>query len=437
MGGGLFLRPTGRVDIKNSKFEDNKSDSTFINDGGGGLHAWGDVTLSNTEIISNFARKQAGGLYIRGKATLTETHVLSNTARGMGGGLYSRGQVSVTNSVFKYNVTLIPFPTSPRGGGGMWVQGHIVLSGTQVVSNMTVQDGGGLYLENSVLTMTNVIIAGNHADKAGSGLYIMDSPSSKLVHTTIARNIGDASSGIHITGTTSTVAMTNTILVSHTVGITVAAGNTVTLNGVLWYSNTTNHDGEGTITITNEYTGNPAFAADGCHLIAFSEAIDKGVDAGVTDDVDGEPRPLDGDFDDLAVADIGADEFYPRPDLTVAKRFDPEVAQVGGPLTYTLYVTNTGNVTLTATITDVLPQHVTPSGVLTWSPTITVPGGTWTQQVVVTAERSYCKPLINIVTVTTAEGASGVYTETSAVVEYCIYLPVILKTPSLDFKSAN
>lgn len=96
-----------------------------------------------------------------------------------------------------------------------------------------------------------------------------------------------------------------------------------------------------------------------------------------------------------------------------------------------------GKTYLPATITDILLQHVTPSGVLTWTPTITAPGGVWMQQVVVTAKKSYCKPLINIVTVTTAEGASGVYTETSAVIEYCIYLPVILKAPSLDFKSAN
>jgi hypothetical protein len=96
--------------------------------------------------------------------------------------------------------------------------------------------------------------------------------------------------------------MTNTILVSHTVGITVTAGNTVTLNGVLWYSKTINYGGEGTITVTNEYTGTPAFATDGYHLTSASAAIDKGVNAGVDDDIDGQSRPQGGGYD------LGADE---------------------------------------------------------------------------------------------------------------------------------
>jgi hypothetical protein len=48
-------------------------------------------------------------------------------------------------------------------------------------------------------------------------------------------------------------------------------------------------------------------------------------------------------------------------------------------------------------------------------------------QFVVIVEKSYCRLLTNLVEVTTAEGTTGVYTETSAILEYCIYLPVFLK----------
>jgi hypothetical protein len=48
-------------------------------------------------------------------------------------------------------------------------------------------------------------------------------------------------------------------------------------------------------------------------------------------------------------------------------------------------------------------------------------------QFVVIVEKSYCRPLINVLEVTTAGGATGVYTETSAILEYCIYLPMFLK----------
>ena len=61
-------------------------------------------------------------------------------------------------------------------------------------------------------------------------------------------------------------------------------------------------NGEGHITVTNEYTGDPAFAADGYHLTAGSAAIDRGVNTGVDDDVDGDQRPMCYGYD------LGADE---------------------------------------------------------------------------------------------------------------------------------
>jgi hypothetical protein len=84
------------------------------------------------------------------------------------------------------------------------------------------------------------------------------------------------------------------------VGITVADGNTATLNGVLWYSNTMNCN---RCTITKEYTGSPAFAADGYHLTRDSAAIDRGVTSTVAIDIDGDARPQGSGYD------LGVDEF--------------------------------------------------------------------------------------------------------------------------------
>ncbi len=138
-----------------------------------------------------------------------------------------------------------------------------------------------------------------------------------LVHTTLARNgstlltrgaDGGDGSGIHVTGLEwnetyypSAVVMTNTILVSHTVGITVTAGNTATLNTTLWHANGTDY--EGNVIHTNDRSGDPAFDTDGYHLTSSSAAIDAGVDAGVTTDIDGDTRPWGEGHD------IGADEF--------------------------------------------------------------------------------------------------------------------------------
>jgi hypothetical protein len=128
------------------------------------------------------------------------------------------------------------------------------------------------------------------------------------VHTTIARNSGGDGSGIYING--NNVILTNTILVSQTIGIAVNAGSTARLNGVLWFGNGSNTSGAGLISVTNEVTGNPTFKSDGYHLCPSSAAKDTGVNAGVTSDIDGEARPWGSGFD------IGANEYAgvkPKP----------------------------------------------------------------------------------------------------------------------------
>jgi hypothetical protein len=115
------------------------------------------------------------------------------------------------------------------------------------------------------------------------------------LHTTIARNDGGDGSGLYVDAplASSTVWLTNTILVSQTVGITMAAESTAIMNGTLWYGNGANWSGAGTINHSNEYTGTPAFvnAGGGDYHIGFgSAAVDRGVAAGVTTDKDGRPR---------------------------------------------------------------------------------------------------------------------------------------------------
>jgi len=304
-----------------------------------------DSTLIGNTISGNRAANSCGGVCFNASdgATLIGNTIISNTRGpwwdGFGVGVYlnKSKNISLIGNVISNNTaqninspgtilggglhignnstaTLISNTISSNGatrGGGLNIANSTVTLASDIITGNTVYDshgawnyhpgGGGLYLNNSAVTLTNVVIADNQTETEGGGLYV-ESSSPRLLHTTIARNSGGDGSGVYITGTASTVALTNTILVSHTVGITVTAGNTATLNGVLWYSYTTNYGGEGYITITHAYTGNPAFAADGYHLTTVSAAIDRGVNTGVDDDIDDDPRPMCYGYD------LGADE---------------------------------------------------------------------------------------------------------------------------------
>jgi len=468
-GGGLLQWDSGQpVNVTNVRFERNQAGRD-----GGGLWTQGDLTMTNSLLISNTADSHSttpthgGGAYVSGS-----TQVLSSTFRGntaacsncgytYGGGLHHASALSITiqGSLFESNVAWlggglhdangsasirgVTFSANSAGygggvyawdvtvedsrfmhndaerrGGGLEAWDSAVLVGTRFISN-TAEEGGGLSLYSADTTMVNTVIVDNQASLHGSGLYIIPFSPARAFHTTIARNTGGDGSGVY--ASFSTVAMTNTILVNQTVGITATSETMVTLNGVLWHSNAANTGGAATFNVTNALTGTPAFAADGYHLTAASIAIDHGVNAGVTTDIDGEPRPMGAGYD------LGADEYY-HPALQVTKQATPDPVVTGKQLTYTVCVTNTGNVTLTATITDVLPGHVTPAQPVIWtSQVIPAPGGVWKRTLVVTVEVGYTGLLTNVVQVTTAEGAAGSDSITVNAINYKVYLPLVLR----------
>jgi uncharacterized repeat protein (TIGR01451 family) len=386
---------------------------------GGGLYLnYSAATLSGNTVSANTAASGAGLYLYYSDATLSGNAVTSNTNAILAGGglrLYE-SDATLNNNAISAN--------SAWYGGGLYLQySDATLSNNTISANTaTAGVGGGLCLYESDATLVNNVVA----DNTGSGLHI-GSYSPHLLHTTIAGNSGP---GIY-NASPAPVALTNTILVSHTVGVYASSGSTVRLEGTLWYSNTADWGGGGTIIHNNDYTGTPDFVdpnAGDYHISLTSAAIDKGVQTDVTDDIDGEPRPQGDGYD------IGADE----TGLVVAKQAEPDPVAPGSQLTYTICITNTSNVALHATITDTLPFSVTidktsgntvtlPNGSegITWTATITAPRGVWKETIVVTVEEDCEGPLVNVVGVTTTEGAAG---NTSVAVNlYKVYMPLILR----------
>lgn len=192
-------------------------------------------------------------------------------------------------------------------GGGVYVDENPEIIGNTFSGN-TAYAGGGLFFNQSNARLTNNLVVDNQAE-FGSGMAIGES-SPHLLHNTITHNLGKSGVGIYLSS--GTVTLTNPIIVSHTVGIWAAQGTTATLEATLWssgaWSNVTNLGGPGAITTgVNNFTGLPDFVdylAGDYRIDPNSDAIDHGMDVGVKNDFENQPRPY-------LAPDIGADEYWP------------------------------------------------------------------------------------------------------------------------------
>ncbi|MGD2146651.1 MAG: choice-of-anchor Q domain-containing protein [Anaerolineae bacterium] len=366
LGRGMVISGSIAPTVAGLRIEGGKSDglggSPWDTDSGGGLLIQGaTAVISGNVIYSNSSPYLGGGVFIHGGAShLVDNTISGNTSRGYGGGVYlssssatlkgntihdnhatsfgDGGGIDLYQSPATLDGNTITGNSARNGGGGVGVyQSDATLVNNVVDDNTSYSSGGGLQLYYSDATLRGNLVTGNTAGAGGAGLYVnggaptlvnnvvADNTLSSepnwrgagilvrhafpsLLHTTIARNAGGDGSGIHISDAdhylwTSDAAMTNTIIFGHSVGILVTEGNTATLHGTLWYDNATDTGGDGTIlTGTVNVYGDPAFASDGYHLTAGSTAIDAGVDAGVTTDIDGHERPYGEGYD------VGADE---------------------------------------------------------------------------------------------------------------------------------
>jgi hypothetical protein len=435
-GGGIYVL-TSTATLSNCQIFDNRTLSGY---GGGLFLNHSPSTLNDSLVVGNVAWYDGGGLYLYHSPAILSSNVISDNdaLTFIGGGLflsYSDASLSDNTIANNYardggglylwysdasldNNTIIGNATEYWGGGLFTEYSSPTLAGSIIYDNVA-RVGGGLYLRVSPATLINNVIVENHATDAGSGLFVEGS-SPVLLHTTLARNTRFDSEGIHITNLgshSSTVVMSNTILVAHTTALYADTDSTARLEATLWgsgdWANETDWDGPGTIlTGTLNLWDDPAFVdpdAVDYHLGASSAAIDAGVNAGVHTDIDGEPRPLGQGYD------LGADEFYVEYGLLLVKEAFPEPVPAGALLTYTIRLTNTSGVILTPTVTDTLPEHVTPGGILTWPVEPLAPDEGWTKTFSVTVEQGYAGLLVNRAQAYDPQGALATTAVTSTV----------------------
>lgn len=209
-GGGLYVSGyESSVNIVNSEFSNNVT----RNDGGAiYLYQSGGntLTLTNSTVVNNVAtRDEGGGIWSGGYddvISLTDSVLMNNTAGTQGGGIYlNQGTLTLSNTSISGN-------SSTESGGGIYGDDGptITVLNSTISGNSTAEQGGGIFAGAGSLSLTNSTVSGNTADRQGGGIFAGDTAA--LSHTTVANNTGGAGyfgAGVYSSGE---LTLTNSIL---------------------------------------------------------------------------------------------------------------------------------------------------------------------------------------------------------------------------------
>ncbi len=311
-GGGVYYNEySGNQEFSHNLVTHNQATGTNLAtfDGGGGIASAADqLEMTHNEIISNTAERTGGGLLVtQGTRYLVQDNQIANNVGYTGGGL---AVYTATGTIA--NNRIIGNQAIAGGGVYLWGQASPALDRNVVMSN-TAQGffvaGGGLliYVDSGTqVTLTNHLVAHNLAGASGLGGGIVCSGGGgcNIINCSIAdNNQGDHQEGI-LLGSGAPHKVWNTIIVGHSVGITVAGG-TADLDYNDYYDNAINVGGAASG--AHSLTDDPQFedrAASDYHLAMGSLLIDQGGSVNVPHDFEGDPRPRG------SAIDIGADEAY-------------------------------------------------------------------------------------------------------------------------------
>lgn len=324
-GGGIYAA-NAAISMSGSTIDGNTASE---NDGGGLLLSGsGPSSISNTVITNNTAKYSGGGIRLSSTNTiLTSVTVNTNhSTNGVGGGMnINGGTVSLAESTVNGN-------TGGTNVGGIWITGSATFSAEKCYIQGNRSGGnsgtGGLGLDSgSSATLSNCNITGNitGTNYWSSGGGIASNGTLNMYHCTVAGNWANRSGGgIQVNGGNATIdsclLWDNTASDANSRDIRVGGGAaSVTYSAI---KNGSGYTGANNITaITGQVFVTPDYAANGnpktggnYHILVEAvEAIDTANPASaVTEDIDGDSRPLDGpDGDTDEEFDMGADEYAP------------------------------------------------------------------------------------------------------------------------------
>jgi hypothetical protein len=317
-GGGIFMAGDSVLTVTDSTVRRNIA----AGDGGGifageaaGVSA-GTATLTNSTVSGNSAGNIGGGISAF-TATLTRSTVSGNAAGDFGGGI-AAFTATLTGSTISGNAV----SNANSQGGGISAGGATLTNST--VNGNTARVGGGV--SAGTATLTNSTVSGNSA-AFGGGISANDAT---LLNCTVVENIAQTGGGLfhqfdpiipRVFSVKNTIVALNLIKVggsgSDINGAFASQGHNLIGDGIggTGFANGINGDIVGTSFNPIDPKLGPLANNGGktkTHaLLAGSRAIDAGDNAGVpaTDQRGaGFPRKKDGNFNGVAVVDIGAFE---------------------------------------------------------------------------------------------------------------------------------
>jgi hypothetical protein len=236
---------------------------------------------------------------------------------GAGVSIQGAGSVQLLNNVITGNTH-----DSEAGGVALFAAGTPTVSGNVINENVG-WIGGGMSIENvSDATITNNIIAGNRA-ALGGGIYAAVPYGARgplAVNNTLAANQANNGLAVYAEGFDAQASFVNDILVAKGTASVVECNGDYDPNPPIFRFNDVYNGGTGPAFagtcaglagVDGNISADPSFVdpAGGDFHIRRGPAVDTGTNDGApANDIDGDPRPLDGNGDGVAIVDIGADE---------------------------------------------------------------------------------------------------------------------------------
>ena len=306
-GAGLFNDDAGVLQVVRSEVTGNVATDPAAGDGGG-IYNRGSLRVQDSRFVGNGCGAGRGaGVFNVGAANITRT-TIADGAAGRGAGVYNAAILSLRDAAVTGN-------TTTEVGAGVYNSGQLHLTNTTVSGNAGLRvAGAGVYHRDGIATLSAVTVTDNECGTplsvcSGAGIYVDFRAELRLGDSIVAGNrIAAIGVGPDCAGE---LVSDGYNLLGDGAGCTLVGDLTGTLVGVdplleplaLRGGATAVHGlGPGSPAVD---AGNPASA------LSFDQR--------------GQPRPVDGDCDLTARADIGAFEVQSCFRPTVYESTDPRV----------------------------------------------------------------------------------------------------------------